>query len=151
MPISYSWPVTQPAPPATTPTARAAGHRFEPLGCGIVRPFRRDVRGDIRNDCGVPVVAAAIGQILGTAQGELLWRPEFGSRLQRLRHKTNVKGLGELARVYVAEALERWEPRVTVVAVDMEVGGTGQETTLGIRVDYRIAANGRTESVLVRI
>jgi uncharacterized protein len=52
-------------------------------------------------------------------QGELPWRTEFGSLLHLLCHQKNDRVLQELARVYVVDALKRWEPRVVVTSVQI--------------------------------
>jgi phage baseplate assembly protein W len=49
-------------------------------------------------------------------QGEVKWRPTFGSRLYLLKHKKG-PSLPAMAQFYVADALSRWEPRVTNVRV----------------------------------
>lgn len=93
------------------------------LGFGLVRPFRRGADVDFASAAGVELVKACIGQILGMqgsseqTQGELLWAPERGSLLYRLRHQNNDLILQELGRVYVLEAIRQWEPRVRVRSV----------------------------------
>ena len=52
---------------------------------------------------------------------ELPWRTEFGSLLHLLRHQRSAAVLEELARVYVVDALKRWEPRVVVTAVPLPI------------------------------
>lgn len=114
------------------------------LGNGVVRPFMRDGRGDFAVKSGVELVQAAVGQILGTVassdftQGELPWRPEFGSLLYLLRHSPNTPALDEIARTYVIDALNTWEPRVQVT--DVEIGRNPKladgQFTLVIRVRF---------------
>jgi phage baseplate assembly protein W len=93
------------------------------LGYGPIRPFRRDGRGDIAHAGGVTLVRSCVGQVLGTrassefVQGEIPWRPEFGSLLYLLRHRKNNTALGELARAWAQDALRTWEPRVRVTSV----------------------------------
>lgn len=93
------------------------------LGSCLARPFRRDGRGDFANLSGVALVKAAVGQVLGTDassdngkhSGELPWRPRFGSLLRLLVHRNLDDPMTvALARYYVAESLNRWEPRVRV-------------------------------------
>jgi uncharacterized protein len=92
------------------------------LGFGLLRPFRRDQKADFAAAGGGALIRSAVGQILGTVgssdftQGELPWRTEFGSLLHLLRHQKNDRVLQELARVYVVDALKRWEPRVVMGA-----------------------------------
>jgi phage baseplate assembly protein W len=72
----------------------------------------------------------------------VLWRArhrsDFGSLLFRLRHQKNDSVLQELARVYVVDALKRWEPRIVVT--DVAVGRLRQdsENVLAIRIRYDV-------------
>lgn len=96
------------------------------LGKGLIRPFRRDQKNDFANGAGVDVIRATAGQILGTrcdgptSDGEMAWRPEFGSRLFLLRHKPINATTRELARHYSQEALRRWEPRIVVTKAQVD-------------------------------
>jgi uncharacterized protein len=118
----------------------------QPLGFGLTRPFRRDER-DFAAAGGEQLIRSAVGQILGTiassegSTGEVPWRPEMGSLLPILCHRRNGPVLQELARVYVVEALARWEPRVVVRAVAIEANGAGDPSVLAIRVRYDIATS----------
>lgn len=146
-----------PAPgPGSTPTRGRLVARPVPLlnaflGGGILRPFRRDQKNDFAHGSGEVLVRACVEQVLGTLgstddasiQGELPWRPEFGSVLYRLKQRNNDPTLQQLARVYIADALARWEPRVvlksTLVTTQkvntQEVGG---DDALVIRLVYDI-------------
>lgn len=117
---------------------------LEFLGFGLIRPFRRDGRADLLAAGGEQVIRSAVGQILGTVgasemtQGEIPWRTEFGSLLHRLRHQKNDSVLQELARVYVVDALKRWEPRLIVTAVTVRREQHDGENVLAIRVRYDV-------------
>lgn len=139
--------VVIPSEQTVTPLDRAiklgkAAH----LGFGLLRPFQRDEKNDFANAGGVALVKSSVGQILGTragsdfTQGELAWNTEFGSLLYLLRHQSNDTVLQELARVYVVEALRRWEPRVLLkdVEVTRESTADGGENVLSIRLRYDI-------------
>lgn len=71
-------------------------------------------------------------------QGEVPWRTEFGSLLHLLRHQRNDAVLPELARVYVVDALKRWEPRVVVTSVQVTRERQDGENVLAIRVRYNV-------------
>lgn len=146
-----TWPLipTGPAAPApvppTLPTPSAvSGTSVSPLGLGLIRPMRRNGRGDFDHTDGPRLVEAAIGQILGTVassdftQGEIPWRPEFGSLLYLLKHQPNTPALDELARTYVVDALATWEPRARVseVFVGRNPREEGGESTLVIKVKF---------------
>ena len=114
------------------------------LGFGLLRPFRRDQKADFAASGAEQVIRSAVGQILGTVgssdftQGELPWRTEFGSLLHLLRHQKNDRVLQELARVYVVDALKRWEPRVVVTAVQVAREQQDGENVLAIRLRYNV-------------
>lgn len=105
-------------------------------GFGILRPFRRDGKGDFAAGGGEENLNSCIGQVLGTRctspngkfPGELPWRPGFGSMLELLRHMPFDETRKKLGEVYVRQALARWEPRVKpeTITVQQSVGaGTG--------------------------
>jgi phage baseplate assembly protein W len=96
------------------------------LGRGLSIPFRRDRQRDWASASGEDLVRSAVAQVLGTVgasdftQGEMPWRTEFGSLLHLLRHQKNDVALREMAKVYVQDALRRWEPRIMVTRLDAE-------------------------------
>ncbi len=114
------------------------------LGFGLLRPFRRDQKADFAAAGAETVIRSAVGQILGTmgasdfTQGELPWRTEFGSLLHLLRHQKNDTVLQELARVYVVDALKRWEPRVVVTSVQATREQQDGENVLALRLRYNV-------------
>lgn len=126
------------------------------LGFGLTRPFRRDLRSDFAAAGDAEGIRSAVGQILGTngasdrTPGEVPWRTEFGSLLYLLRHQKNDHILAELARVYVVDALKRWEPRViiTAVAVTREVQSGADVLAIRIRYDV-ISANTPSNNVIL--
>jgi phage baseplate assembly protein W len=125
----------------------ALGGGFAPfIGATITRPFRRDLKQDWANEDGVALITAAIGQILGTmsdspfATGELPWRTEFGSQLYALRQRLNDEVLPDIARRFVVQAIERWEPRVQVTEahVAQVASPSGDNTVMVIRIKFDI-------------
>lgn len=117
---------------------------LEFLGFGLTRPFQRDGRADFAAAGGEQLVRSAVGQVLGTigasefTPGEMAWRTEFGSLLHRLRHQKNDGVLQELGRVYVIEALKRWEPRIIVTWVRIAREQHDGENVLAIRLRYDV-------------
>ncbi len=150
MPVSASFPLLPEVPTSTPATAEtlqeraAQGAAQEFLGFGLLRPFRRDLKADFAADGGERLIRSAVGEILGTmagsdfTQGEVPWRTEFGSLLHLLRHQKNDAVLQELARVYVVDALKRWEPRVIVTSVKVTRETQDGENILAIRLRYNV-------------
>jgi hypothetical protein len=126
------------------------------LGRGVTRPFRRDRKQDFAFDEGEENVRAAVGQILGTAaasdftDGEVPWNTAFGSLVHLLKHQKNDAVLQELARVHVADALKRWEPRVQLTSVQVTRERDRGENVLALRIRYNIiSANVPGNNVLL--
>lgn len=122
---------------------------------GLLRPFRRDGKADFAAGGGEQLIRTAVGQILGTVgssdftQGEVPFRTEFGSLLHLLRHHRNDSVLQELARVYVVEALKRWEPRVVVTAVRIRREQHDGENVLAIRLRYDVISTTSGNNVIL--
>jgi len=81
--------------------------------------------------------AAALRQssmimILGTAPGERLMLPEFGSNLPFLVFEPNDELLVREVQEETATALQRWDPNIVVVGVAPE----NQDDSLKIFIDY---------------
>jgi phage baseplate assembly protein W len=113
---------------------------------GLLRPFRRDQKSDFAAAGGEALIRSAVGQILGTmcssdfTQGEMPWRTTFGSLLHLLRHQKNDNVLQELARVYVVDALKRWESRIVVTGVQVTREHQDGENVLAVRIRYDLIA-----------
>lgn len=87
------------------------------LGCGIACPFRFTSAQDFANAEGVDLVRSDLMELMGIEEGEVPWRPDLGTRLNRLRQRSNTQALGALARVSIDRAVSRFEPRIRVKAV----------------------------------
>ena len=77
--------------------------------------------------------------ILGTAIGERVMRPDFGSRLHELVFSTIDTSTKSLLAHYATEALINWEPRIDVLRVDV----SDQEAIRGkllVNIEYKIRA-----------
>jgi hypothetical protein len=119
---------------------------------GLLGPFRRDRKRDFASDDGDALLASKVLQVLATegatprSSGELPWRTAFGTPLQILRHQRNDAVLAELARVYVRDALRRWVPEATLVAI--EVVRDGAQLALRVRFRARTQTQGSTAILL---
>jgi len=116
---------------------------------GLLAPFQRDRKRDFASGEGDDLLASKVEQVLSTegstlrSVGELPWRTAFGTPLGVLRHQRNEVVLGELARVYIRDALARWVPEVTLVAVEVQ----REEGELRLQVRFRAAGQERTSSL----
>ncbi len=108
------------------------------LGRGWRFPVELD-DGKLRYDQEEAKIEQSILIILGTARGERVMRPDFGSRLRELVFAPLNSSTQALASHYVIEALTKWESRIDVLSVRAEPRGT-LEGILDINIDYRVRA-----------
>ena len=95
-------------------------------------------------------VAQMIRQVLLTAPGERVMRPEFGCGLRQMVFAPNDPATAGLLRVTVQQALERWLG--SVIAVD-QIDIVAEGETLVVRLRYVLLAAGdqRTLDVAVGV
>jgi phage baseplate assembly protein W len=94
-------------------------------------------------------IEEAMRLILGTARGERLMRPDFGSELHRLVFAPNTTATAGLAIFYVQQALRKWEPRVVLLAVDANPNPEpGKEAELLITVSYKVIATNNERNLV---
>ena len=117
----------------------------------LLTPFRRDKKRDFAVGSGEALLASKVRQALLTdgatprSSGELPWRTNFGAGLALLRHQRNDAVLGELAQVYVRDALARWVPGAQLHGVEFQQSGP----SLNLRVRVREGALVATTEVPV--
>ena len=107
------------------------------LGKGWKYPIQLDEQNEIALAKGEEDIQEAIWIILSTAFGERLMHPDFGCGIHELVFAPNNTGTAGLARFYVEDALARWEPRIDVEEVEVQMDPAEQELLL-ISVSYRV-------------
>jgi phage baseplate assembly protein W len=117
------------------------------LGDGWKFPPRLNSRGQIELAPQEQDVAEAMQIILMTRKGERAMRPEFGSDLFSLQFAPNDSTTAGLARRYVKEALEMYEPRIDVMDVTAGPDPEHPERLL-INVGYRIHATNADRNLV---
>jgi phage baseplate assembly protein W len=107
------------------------------LGSGLAFPLAVDQRGAITLVDGETDIAQAISIILATAPGERPMRPEFGCAVHdHIFDVLDASAFGAIESA-VRAAIERWEPRAAVVAVDFDLDAR-DEGRLDIVLTYEI-------------
>ncbi len=86
-------------------------------------------------------VRGLIRQVLLTAPGERINRPDFGAGVRRMVFAANDATVASLAETYVFDALTRW--LATVIGVD-EVRARSEREKLIITVRYRVLRRGES-------
>ena len=84
-------------------------------------------------------VRQLIRQVLFTAQGERVNRPDFGAGVRRMVFAPNSPGVASLVQTFVYQALSRWLP--TVIRVEA-VTARAEEEKLFIEVRYLVLQRG---------
>lgn len=90
------------------------------------------------------VIWASIVNILLTPIGTRVRKPDFGSRLYDLLFEPNDELLAALARVYIVEALRKWEPRIEVTEAEVYRDSV-DDHKLTCRISYTIKAESVEE------
>jgi Bacteriophage baseplate protein W len=86
---------------------------------------------------GEQTVRQALLLLLSTRPGERVLRPEYGCDLHRLVFEPNDDTTAGVVLHHVRRAIERWEPRVEILALD---AGPDREdpSRLAIVLEYRV-------------
>lgn len=109
------------------------------LGRGLAFPVEVDDAGLLPQATAESKVQQSLLLILGTARGERVMNPEFGSRLHELLFEPNHAGTrGRVVRL-VTEAVIQWEPRIELMRVDVTTDTT-MPSKLLVDIEYRIRA-----------
>ena len=84
-------------------------------------------------------VRESVWIVLGTAKGERVMRPTFGCGIYDLVFEVNSASTAGLVAQAVRDALLYFEPRIDVLDVQVQAGGTDGEELL-ISIDYQVRA-----------
>jgi phage baseplate assembly protein W len=122
-----------------------AGKEF--LGAGWSFPLGINERGGISLSTGETDIQEAIRMILLTAKGERVMRPEFGSDIYKLIFAPNNATTHGLMRFYVLEALERWEPRIEEIEVDVRPHSQDEAQML-VSVRYQLRGSNHERNLV---
>lgn len=102
-------------------------------------PFQFDGRGRTRDDDEANWIRGLIEQVLFTAPGERVMRPDFGSGLRELVFAPNSPELAATTQFLVQGALQQWlADLITVQAVEVEA----VESRLNVSITYQILRSG---------
>jgi len=119
----------------------------EYIGQGLAFPLQVNPRGELALASGERDIEQAIYIVLSTVPGERVMRPEFGCRVHELVFAPHNAATEGLAALYVKEALDRWEPRVDVMAVEIETDPL-HDGALLINVKYRVRDTHNERSIV---
>jgi phage baseplate assembly protein W len=117
----------------------------EILGTGIAFPLGVDARGRLALASNETDIDQAIGLIIDTRPGERPMRPEFGCGVHdSVFERVDAQTTGKI-EVEIRSALDRWEPRVEVEAIDFNLDEPG---VLLIEISYRVRATNSPRNLV---
>lgn len=125
------------------PTTNA---RKEYVGQGLSFPLSVTPKGELALVTGSTDIDQAILLIIETMPGERVMRPGFGCRIWELLFAPNSPETRALAAYHVRQALEFWEPRVTIDKVD--VLSDNDNAALRIQISYTIKDTHDVRSII---
>lgn len=111
----------------------------EYLGTGLSFPLQTNVQGGLKLSSEAQKVKESIWLILRTDLGERLYRPDFGCRLSELAFAPLNNDTLLRMRIYVLEALQKWEPRIEVDEVRADPDATTGR--VNIVIDYSLKSH----------
>lgn len=117
------------------------------IGTGLAFPLGIDHRGAIALSSGEEDIEQALRIILGTAPGERPMRPEFGCDVHDLVFDTIDAAMVGRMDTAIRRALDRWEPRIEVMAIDFDLDGV-DDGRLGITITYRVRATNQERNLV---
>jgi hypothetical protein len=88
---------------------------------GIVYPFVREAE-DFASGSGPALVRSNVSKVVavkaasgdGLYRGEYPWRLDLGSEIDRIRHGNYGEFTADLIRLYLSDAVARWEPGASI-------------------------------------
>jgi uncharacterized protein len=108
----------------------------------------RLIRGDLELVEDEAALRQAILLLISTRPGERVMRPGYGCDLHRLVFSPNDDTTAGLAVHYVRRALQTWEPRIEILALDAVRDASA--SVLDINLAYRARATQRRDNVQIR-
>ncbi len=119
----------------------------ELVGNGIAFPPQIDARGELALTAEYNEIQQAIYVILGTAPGERVMRPDFGCYIHDYIFAPSNYITAAAVQTVVRQALERWEPRITLKTVNV-IPSNGKLGVLLIEIDYEVKSTSDERSLV---
>lgn len=120
------------------------------FGKGISFPPRIGPEGRVVWSEGEANVREAIRIILMTEQRERLRLPDFGGSLRRFLFEPNTVATRHSIQDRIARALEQWEPRIQIQAIEVEPDPADPQAAIAT-ISYKLVATQVSESLSLNI
>lgn len=129
------------------PGNRDEGLRF---GRGISFPPRIGPDGRVAWSSGPENIREAIRVILLTELEERVMLPQLGGGLRRYLFQPNTVSTHRLIQRTITQALGRWEPRISVESVEVELDAEDPQAALAT-LRYRLVATQAADQLTLRV
>lgn len=120
------------------------------FGRSVAFPPRVGPDGRVAFSEGEANVRESIRLLLMTQPGERVMRQDFGGGLGRFLFEPNIPATHQAIRAQIQKTLARWEPRVAVEAVQVEVD-PGDASAAIVTLTYRLVATQARERVSLNV
>jgi phage baseplate assembly protein W len=117
------------------------------LGKGLRFPVSINLNGGVSSSQLEENVRQSLFVILGTAQGERLYRPNFGCRIHDLMFAPNSRMTAARAELFCEEAIYKFEPRVEKVVCRAQAN-PDEPNRLDVRIEYVIAGSNTARNLV---
>ena len=121
-----------------------------PFGKGIAFPPRVDAAGRMLWSEGERNIQESIAVILKTDLNERVGLARFGTSLNAFLFEPNNAATHARIPHSIDAALKKWEPRITVEAVDVAADAKATETAIAT-ITYRLVATGAAQRVAIDV
>jgi len=117
----------------------------EILGKGFSLDFSLDTHGSIKMSSYERSVQESIEIILSTRPGERIYNSDFGCSISELMFEPNDVRTQMLAREYVTQALEAFEPRIELIEINVM---SEEENSMNIEISYEIIQSNKVHNLV---
>lgn len=116
------------------------------LGRSLAWPLTVTPDGKLARSSGEDNIRENVRLILATNRGERVGVPEFGAGLEQFLFEPNTITTHQLIRGRIEQSLARWEPRIRVSQVEVDVL-PDDPFAARATITYSLVATGRQERV----
>ena len=120
------------------------------FGRGVAFPPHLDQTGQLAFSSAADNVRESIRLILLTEPGERVMLPDFGSKLPGFIFQPNTVTTRRLIEDEIGRALQQWEQRIQIAAVDVETDPSDPQAAIAT-INYTLVANHSPGQVAVTV
>lgn len=120
------------------------------FGRGMSFPPRVGADGRMVWSEGENGIRESIAVVLKTDPGERVGMPDFGAGLGRFLFEPNIASTHARMQDAITRALARWEPRISVEAVDIAADASDAEAALAT-ITYKLVATAARERITLNV